>query len=297
MKSDKMNLSLFDKKEAENYSEASLNSLVHDIEKPLAHNQSKGKNTLITICGGSCTGKSSIVTKSLIDHFQDRSVVLHQDVFQNNEAYLKNISPTYKWDHPDNFSIGECDRVLTKLLNNEEVDIPDYSFKSDEPIGKVMLQPASIIFFEGLFSGHGKLSEKNDLLIYIEAPFYTRVIRRIFRNTLERYKGRDPALILEGFIETVTKAHHDFVVNQRDKADYILKMPFSFQELIDRFDLSDLGKANQDLEWRVDLQEDLTIAISNKGLFSLVYRGLKYLEFEVENRLIETLKNLDWQEC
>ena len=234
------------------------------------------------------------MTRDLTNHLSIPYTLLDQDTFQNNPSYAKKISQKYRWDHPDNFSIDACAEALNKLKNHKEVIVPDYSFKTDQPIGNKRLNPNPIILIEGLYAAYQCLGQESDFIIYLEAPFYVRLIRRIFRNTLERYKGRDPALILKGFITSVTKAHTDFVTAQRNNADIIISMPFDFADLIHRFALKPLNKLITYV-WGVELDSDLTIAITHSGYFTLIYKEQKYLEFEVDNEVQVLLKKLDWK--
>ncbi|MEM7110283.1 MAG: hypothetical protein AAF519_18800 [Bacteroidota bacterium] len=289
-----MNSYLFDNPFTIPLSDELLNRLVEKIEKLVPENRFKGVHTLVSISGGSCTGKSSIISKGLTDHLSVPYTLLDQDTFQNNPAYSKNFSQQYRWDHPDNFAIDTCTEALNRLKNNKEVIVPDYSFKADEPIGHKRLNPNPVILLEGLYAAYQNLGQESDFVIYLESPFYARLIRRIFRNTLERYKGRDPALILKGFITSVTKAHTDFVTTQRTNADVVIKMPFDFSDLIDRFALKPL-RGLPKYDWCVELADDLTAAITPSGFFTLIYKKEKYLEFEVDSEVQVLLKKLNWK--
>ena len=283
----------FVEKQSETFSKDLLNRIVETIEILTYSNRPKGKNTVVSITGGSCTGKSTILSQEIMSRLLIPYTFLNQDTFQNNASYQSKMDPKYRWDHPDNFAIEACKQALTKLKRDKEVKVPDYSFKTDRPIGTRHLNPKPIILFEGLYAAHQELSTESDLVIYLEAPFYVRLIRRIFRNTLERYNGRDPALILNGFITSVMVAHHDFVRSQRRNADMIIKMPFQFTDLISRFSLSPINK-KATFDWCIALDKNLQIALHSRGIFSLIYEEKPYLEFEIDNDTFIKLKQMDW---
>lgn len=275
------------------FSEEFLGQIVENIEALVVENSHEGVNTIVSISGGSCTGKSTIISKGIMERLSIPFTFLDQDTFQNNPNYQSNFDQTYRWDHPNNFSIGECSKALVNLRNNVDVIVPDYSFKTDEPIGKRKLTPTSLILFEGLYASYQNLAPESDLIIYAEAPFYVRLIRRIFRNTMERYRDRDPALILKGFIASVTDAHEDFVRSQRENADAVVQMPFEFSDLIKRFSLAAIeGKVHFD--WCTELHGNIKIGLHTDGTFTLIYEGKKYLEFEIDKHSLEKLKQLDW---
>ncbi|MEM6831062.1 MAG: hypothetical protein AAF551_11160 [Bacteroidota bacterium] len=292
-----MNLSPFGKQQTNVFSSELTIELGRVVTGLSKENALQGKNTVVAICGGSCTGKSTQVTSALKEELGDQAVVFHQDAFQNNPSYQASFDETYRWDHPDNFDLRACEDALRGLVTNEVVVIPDYSFQTDEPIGTKTIAPRPIILFEGLYASFKQLLHFSDVVIYAEAPFHARLIRRIYRNTRERYKGRDQGAIVQGFVSSVTQAHRDFVCQQKVCAHLILRMPFHFSELIERFQLVPVaGRAIYD--WSVSLGDDLTIGLNGSNhSFLLFYREEKYLEFTMDQLSFERLKELDWWRC
>jgi uridine kinase len=61
----------------------------------------------------------------------------------------------YDFDHPDALDWDLCLSVLSKLLNNEEAEIPIYNFATHSREKHwVKLKPCSLILFEGILSLH-----------------------------------------------------------------------------------------------------------------------------------------------
>ena len=261
-------------------------------------NRTKGLNTVISVCGGSCTGKSSQVAEGILSHLDGRVLLLAQDRYQNDANCLANPEPTYKWDHPRNFGIEQCFDALCKLKRNQSVEVPNYSFTSDQAVSVKVLEPRPFILFEGLYSGYDKLIGWSDFTIYVEAPFYSRMLKRIFRNSLERYNNA-PFDILEGFLSSVMKAHNDFVVLQKEHADLIVEMPFYFRDLQERFDLEPIGDYKPlIIEYKYDIDADTSVTLERNRdgrQFNLIYQGKLYLNFEINREMQEKLRTFDWK--
>jgi uridine kinase len=139
------------------------------------------------------------------------------------------------WDTPSNFGIKEAANALDILKNGGNATIPIYSFRKRKRLGNKKVSPRSIIIFEGLYAGFEDISEVLDLLIYVEAPLYIRLIRRIFRNSFERYKS-EPSSVLKHLISGgVFPAHRDLVITQSEKAHYIIRITNKLSEILSKY--------------------------------------------------------------
>lgn len=273
-----------------------LTTVTNAIEKKLTLQQ----NVVVAISGGSCTRKSSLVSAFLSNHFNSQCVAISQDQFQWQPTYLKKIDPIYKWDHPNNFNIEQCHRALSGLQQNKTVKIPDYQFKKEQEVGFKIITPKPVIIFEGLYANFNRLNELNDISIYVESPWYARMIRRIFRNTLDRYKRTAYQPILQSFCNSVTAAHYNFVVHQKGKSDYTVNVPLVFDRIIERYGLKpvehDLPRPS--IEHTLAQQGDIKIILSINGSdqvrFFLFYKEQAYLHFKISNTLATQLKSIDW---
>ena len=273
-----------------------LETIASTIESKLASQ----KKVVLAICGGSCTRKSSLVTTFLSYRFKGQCVAISQDQFQWQPTYLTNVDPTYKWDHPDNFSIEQCYSALSELWQNKTVKIPDYQFKKQQEVGYKTITPNPIIILEGLYANFNTLDELNDISVYVESPWYARMIRRIFRNTLDRYKGKEHEPILNAFCNSVTAAHRHFVIHQKKKSDYTLQVPLAFHQIMERYDLKpvEFNPANPSLELTLFYSGNLSIVLSvdndTQSRFVLFYNQKPYLNFKISDTLAKQLKRMDW---
>lgn len=261
-------------------------------------NSAKGLNTVISVCGGSCTGKSSQVARGILEYLKACVLLFAQDRYQHDADYITNPNPVYEWDHPRNFGIEKCFDALGRLKRNQSVEVPNYSFASDRPAGMERLDPRPFILFEGLYSSYDKLIGWSDFTIYVEAPFYARMLKRIFRNSLERY-NYTPFQILERFLSSVMKAHNDFVIWQKEQADLIVEMPFYFCDLKERFGLKPVGDYQPlIIEYKYDIDADTSVTVErnlDSWSFNLIYKDKLYLNFAINREMQERLRSFDWK--
>lgn len=274
--------------------------LLEKITKEIDDILERQKTVIVSVCGGSCTRKTSLVSAFLVDYFKDNAILISQDQFQLQSSYIKNIDSEYKWDHPNNFGINACYDALIKLKNNHAVEVPNYNFVKEEPISYKTISPASIIIFEGLYANFKELQTLNDISVYVKSPWYARMIRRALRNTLDRYKGREIAPIVESFCDAVTKAHVSFVKPQEALCNFVIETPLQFHDIIAYYGLkpSDFRVSQNNPFFHLDCKDQIAFKInkvsSNQYEFLFFYENKLYLKFAISSDLANTLKNMDW---
>lgn len=175
---------------------------------------------LIGIAGGTASGKTSFC-KSLNEHLHFDSVLLEMDLF------YKPVPPGFtkdkhNFDHPTAIDFDYITRVVDSLMNWEAVEVPVYNFKtsSRERIGRV-LQPNSIIFFEGIYALYDRaLRDMMKLKLFVHTDDEVRLVRRIQRDTIER--GRDLDSVLKQYLAQVKPAFEEFIEPTMKHADIIV---------------------------------------------------------------------------
>ncbi|MEM9832732.1 MAG: hypothetical protein AAF944_19025 [Bacteroidota bacterium] len=277
-------------------SESLLDQLAESVLAQQRIHRRQRLNTIVSIGGGSCTGKSSQVAAGLMTRLGEQTLLLAQDRYQRNPEYLKNMHPLYRGDHPNNYGISTCGKVLSQLKRGQSVTVPNYAFRPDQPIGSKIIHPRPIIIFEGLYAGHDNLREYCDLFVYVEAPYYARLLRRILRNTCERYR-KEPALVLRGFLSSVTAAHQDFVVKQKSSTNLIIQTGFNISDAIQRFNLTPLPHHYElSPKFTFDIDAATTITITRRDeilMFLLLYQNQPYLIFAIDEELANQLEMSD----
>lgn len=218
-------------------SELTIERLVNQIRKK---KERLKRPLLIGIAGGSCVGKTTQISEQLKKALGDEVVHVIQDNFQLDSDKLGQLHPLYFKDDPANYGIADSKKLLLKLKKNEAVNMPVFNFREAKRIDEQTIEPKPVVLFDGLYALHKDLLKTLDVGIYIEMPLFGRLIRRIIRNTLERYQAKNPSDIFKRYLEHVIHAHHDLVVKQRVDAHLILRNRFLFSESVEWFNLSPL---------------------------------------------------------
>ena len=128
----------------------------------------------------------------------------------------------------ENFDLPESlDRTrffedLQKLKQGSDISIREYTFNNDQVIpGIIEVKSTPIIVVEGIFTFYFK--EINDLLdfkIFIEAPDYLMLTRRITRDAEER--GYDLNDVLYRFQHHVTPSFKKYIEPLKYDSDVII---------------------------------------------------------------------------
>jgi len=192
--------------------------------------------TLVSISGGSSTGKSTQLLRQLLEEFEGRTEVIQLDCMMGSTVDPEKTHPLYRWDHPDFYELDHIQKCITLLKAGAPVELPVCDFKTKKDIRTRRVNPARILILEGMYSDYGPLQGMADYTLYVEASTAIRLTRRCFRNMYERYSLPDPQKTIEGFFRSVIPAHRDFVRTQRSRADSILNIPYQFSDTLARFD-------------------------------------------------------------
>jgi len=144
---------------------------------------------LILITGGSASGKTT-VAESIKEALGNDAVLISQDNF-----YKAIGSQDTNYDVPEAFDFELQDEILTKLFNDEEIDLPTYDFAKHSRTGSVKVKPKEYIVFEGLFTLRSKsLCDKSLFKIFVDTPADTRLARRAKRDVSQRGRKLDDVL-------------------------------------------------------------------------------------------------------
>ncbi|XP_048327231.2 uridine kinase-like protein 5 [Ziziphus jujuba] len=178
---------------------------------------------VIGVAGGTASGKTT-VCKMIISQLHDQRVVLiHQDSFYHtlSEDKLQKVSK-YNFDHPDAFNTELLLSCMHKLKRGEEVNIPNYDFKthrSTESSRKV--NPSDVIILEGILVLHDhRVRDLMNMKIFVDTDSDVRLARRIQRDTLER--GRNIQNVLDQYARFVKPSFEEFILPSKKFADIII---------------------------------------------------------------------------
>ena len=179
--------------------------------------------TLIGICGGTGSGKSTL-TKKLEDHFKNKGVVkILSDSYYKNHINL-NFKERSKinFDHPNAIDFEFLLKNLKDLKNNKKIKDPIYSYKTHKRLKKGnTVYPKDIIIVEGLHIFCDKrIVDLIDFKIFLEIDEETRLKRRIERDVI--FRGRSKYEIEERFFSMCKPMHENYIDPSKKYADKIL---------------------------------------------------------------------------
>jgi len=252
-------------------------SVLNEIISLINSNLTSESKLTIAISGGSGVGKTSQIIEKLTKNTIYK--IIHQDDYVYDKQLVQGLK--YKGDNPLSFNNLEIEKELI-----------EYKSKSN----------TELIIFEGIYSSYGDLEKLSDLKIYLEAPFYTRLIKRYFRIVYEKSLVK----IQDVFKNTIIKndAHREFVTTQKINADFVIQTDFSMSYLVEKNTLipSEILPDLQIVkEFYVDAHYKILIFTDNQNLmnfFALVddTSNLAFDLIELNDELFDFFKSIDFNE-
>ena len=176
---------------------------------------------VIGICGGSGSGKTTIVRK--ISEVVSDFVFLPQDNYYKSAEYVSNTNITaFNFDHPDAFDNDLIVEHLEALRRGEAIQMPTYDFVHHRRTSETIhVKPQKLIIFEGIMIFTNKVvRDLIDLKIFVDTPDDIRFIRRLVRDIKER--GRTVDSVVDQYLTVVRPGHYEFVEPTKEYADIII---------------------------------------------------------------------------
>jgi uridine kinase len=176
---------------------------------------------VIGICGGSGSGKTTIVRK--ISEVISDFVFLPQDSYYKSASYISNSNITaFNFDHPDAFDNALLIEHLDALKIGQDIEMPTYDFvhhrRTEETI---RVRAKKLVIFEGIMVFTNKeVRDRLDLKIFVDTPDDIRFIRRLTRDIKER--GRTIDSVIEQYLTVVRPGHYEFIEPTKQFADIII---------------------------------------------------------------------------
>lgn len=260
---------------------------------------------LISIAGGSSTGKTTLVSQELFTLLRKvpgiKPLLLSQDNFQIGRPFVDSHGSKYKWDDPRNFDLPACTVALKELINTNKTTIPIFSVRETRRTGSQFLEStaSSVIIFEGLYTFfEDELAKMADYKIFVQSYFYARLLRRIFRFI---YELKIPSfdIALRQMLLKVQLANKEQVSMQRKKSNLIIHTPYSFAETFERFDLENKQIFSQPMEQEVyffELEPELGVKITlgeKSTYFNLIYKNKNFYRAAIGEEEINILNETD----
>ena len=179
--------------------------------------------TILAVCGGSGSGKSTIVRYLLYTIGEDKASVLSMDHYYRD---LSHLDPKQRnqinFDCPTSMDLEELHSHLIELKNGNPVDRPNYCFKTHTRLNEtVSFQSKRYLLLDGILSIHDpNIYQLCDHSIYVDVDADLRFIRRLQRDMRER--GRSVDSIAAQYLESVRSMFIQYVEPQKARANYIV---------------------------------------------------------------------------
>ena len=176
---------------------------------------------IIGICGGSGSGKTTIVNK--IREAVGEFAIIPQDNYYKTAEHVSNVNITgFNFDHPSAFDSDLLEEHLRELKAGRPVQMPEYDFVHHRrKESTITLNPGKLVLFEGIMIYFEKrLRDLLDLKLYVDTPDDIRLIRRLRRDVEER--GRTVESVVTQYLEVVRPGHFQFVEPTKIYADLIV---------------------------------------------------------------------------
>lgn len=176
---------------------------------------------LIGICGGSGSGKTTIVRQ--IENIVPDFVFVPQDNYYKSAKYINNQNITaFNFDHPDAFDVDLLFEHLSSLKAGEGIEMPQYDFVHHcRAESTIRVEPKKVIIFEGIMIFFDKrIRDLIDLKLFVDTPADVRFIRRLKRDIEER--GRTVDSVVTQYMEVVRPGHMEFIEPTKSFADLII---------------------------------------------------------------------------
>lgn len=180
---------------------------------------------IIGICGGTGSGKTTVVNKILDILPANHVAILSQDSYYKDNSNISIEERKHiNFDHPNAIEFDLLFNHINELKNGNSIEKPVYSYitcsRSSETIH---IESKEVILIEGilLFSDE-RIRNICNVKVFVDAPPDERLLRVIKRDIIER--GRNVQQTLDRYIDTVKPMHEQFIEPTKRFADIIVPL-------------------------------------------------------------------------
>ena len=177
---------------------------------------------IIGICGGSGSGKTSLVEAVRANLSTDFVSVISQDAYyKNHETLTFEERCELNYDHPNAIDYDLFVSHLNQLKAGKSIHSPIYSYSEHLRSDKfIEVFPKPFVLVEGiLIFAHTPLREQFTTTIFVDAEDDTRLRRRTVRDIQTR--GRTAKEVKHRFEDTILPMHNAHIQPHKQTSDYI----------------------------------------------------------------------------
>ena len=182
------------------------------------------KPYIIGICGGTCSGKTTVwnkISEELSQMNESLSTNVVSCISQDN-YYLSGNNDT-NFDVPEAIDMALLIEHLKQIKSGKAINCPTYDFTTHQRSSTrtITVEPTPIIVVEGILIFFIKeLRDLFDYKIYVDAFRELRFLRRLERDVKER--GRDKDEIIDRYFKDVLPSNYHYVEPSASFANIII---------------------------------------------------------------------------
>ena len=180
---------------------------------------------IIGICGGTGSGKTTVVNKILEILPADHVAILSQDSYYKDNSNIPIEERKFiNFDHPDSIEFDLLYNHINELKNGHSIEKPIYSYITcTRALETITVQSKDVILVEGILLFTDKrIRDICNIKVFVDAPADDRLLRVIKRDVIER--GRNVEQTLARYTESVKPMHEQFIEPTKRFADIILPL-------------------------------------------------------------------------
>ena len=177
---------------------------------------------VVSVCGGSGSGKSTFTGRLLEILGEDAAFIAHDDYYKHTPGMSPEQRAAYNFDVPAALDTHLLVEHVAQLRAGRPAQVPIYDFCTQTRCEHARtVEPVPVVVVEGiLVMADDELMEQVDLSIFIDVDEPTRLERRLRRDCGERGWSLENAQ--RNYEQIVRPAHMLYVEPARAKADIVL---------------------------------------------------------------------------
>ena len=179
------------------------------------------KPIVVGITGGSGSGKT-LFMRELTKRLPDASLHSMDNYYIDLANQPRDENNIENFDKLESIDIDQYTNDLKRLISGESLELDEYTFNNDKSTSKkISVAAANVILVEGIFVLSAEKSrELMDLKLFVDAPDYLMMSRRIIRDAEER--GYDLHDVIYRYQHNVTPAFKKYIEPSKQYADLII---------------------------------------------------------------------------
>lgn len=192
---------------------------------------------IVAVCGGSGSGKSTIVRYLEERMGAQECITLTMDHYYRDQSHLSaEERQALNFDSPEAMDLEALHQHLLQLKQGQSIEQPRYCFATHtrkQEVGRC--DPSSVIVLDGILALHSpEIRNLVDMKIFVTVDADLRFIRRLARDVEER--GRSSRSVIDQYLSTVRPMYMKYVEPQRDFADHVVDWTeYNYQRLHEIF--------------------------------------------------------------